>query len=266
MSKKPNPQRSGRRIKLSDAARRLHCHVETLRIRVRDGRLQATRGPHGAYYVTAEELASLPRPGKRPEPPAVSGEEIEDAWNRGERFLERNRNAFFRELKLYRALREHPDRQQRLYRLLSVNRLRALGLPFSQIAEMVGITARHARRLAKKRPLDALRRDLATIRSHRAAVVEARLVVNALRRELEKCGFRYHRRPLEPNGGKVWRAGQKVEKEPEPAYKVKKLTSDEVRALRRAGLTEDQIDAVSLVGMGADEVNELMMRGLRRSR
>jgi hypothetical protein len=50
--------------------------------------------------------------------------------------------------------------------------------------------------------------------------------------------------------------------EPQPAYKVKKLTSDEVRGLRRAGLTEDQIEAVSLVGMGADEVNELMLRGL----
>jgi hypothetical protein len=261
LSRKPRRQSSGRRIKLTDAARKLHCHVETLRIRVRDGRLKASRGPHGAYYVSAEQLANLPPPGKRSVPPIVAPDDLEDAWDRGERFLDRNRRAFARELKLYRVLREHPDRQPRLYRLLSVNRLRALGLPFAQIADMVAITARHARRLAKRRPLDAMRRDLATIRSHRAAVMEARLVVNQLRRELEQRGFRYHRRPVQPNGDKVWRAEQKSPDDPQPAYKVKKLTHDEVRALRRAGLSEDQIEAVSLVGMGADEVNELMMRG-----
>jgi len=194
----------------------------------------------------------------------VSPEDIDDAWDRGERFLERNRIAFARELKLYRVLRQGPDRQPRLYRLLSVNRLRALGLPFARIADMVGITARHARRLAKRRPLDALRRDLATIRSHRAAVMEARLVVNHLRRELEERGFRYHRRPAQANGDKMWRAQQKSSDDPQPAHKVKKLTHDEVGALRRAGLSEDQIEAVSLVGMGADEVNELIIRGLRR--
>ncbi|HEY9286891.1 MAG TPA: hypothetical protein VIT43_02595 [Candidatus Dormibacteraeota bacterium] len=253
---------SDRRIKLSDAARKLHCHVETLRIRVRDGRLKATRGRHGAYYVSAEELANLRPPGKRPKQPVVSLEDIEEAWDRGERFLESNRNAFARELKLYRMLRRHPDRQPRLYRLLSVNRLHAIGLPFSQIAEMVGITPRHARRLAKRRPLDALRRDLATIRSHRVAAMEARLVVNQLRRALEERGFRYHRRPVQPNGDKMWRAEPKMLDDPEPAYKVKKLTHDEVRALRHAGLSEDQIEAVSLVGMGADEVNELMLRGI----
>jgi hypothetical protein len=63
-----------------------------------------------------------------------------------------------------------------------------------------------------------------------------------------------------------WRSEQKTVEEPQPAYKVKKLTSDEVRGLRRAGLTEDQIEAVSLVGMGADEVNELMLRGFRGGR
>jgi hypothetical protein len=263
LSRKPRRQSSGRRIQLSDAARRLHCHVETLRIRVRDGRLKASRGPHGAYYVGAEELANLPRPGKSQAPPIVSPGDIDDAWDRGERFLDRNRHVFARELKLYRVLRGDPDRQPRLYRLLSVNRLRALGLPFAQIADMVGITARHARRLAKRRPLDALRRDLATIRSHRAAVMQARLVVNQLRRELEERGFRYHRRPIQPNAYKTWRAEQKMLDDPQPAYKVKKLTHDEVRALLRAGLSEDQIEAISLAGMGADEVNEFMMRGLR---
>jgi hypothetical protein len=90
--------------------------------------------------------------------------------------------------------------------------------------------------------------------------MEARLVVNQLRRELEERGFRYHRRPVQPTGDKMWRAEQKMLDE--PAYKVKKLTHDEVRALRGAGLSEDQIEAVSLVGMGADEVNELILRGI----
>ena len=39
-------------IRLDLAADRLGCHVETLRIRVRDGRLPAVRGRHGAYYVS----------------------------------------------------------------------------------------------------------------------------------------------------------------------------------------------------------------------
>jgi hypothetical protein len=91
--------------------------------------------------------------------------------------------------------------------------------------------------------------------------MEARLVVNKLRRQLEDRGFRYHCRPLEPNGEKVRRAEQKTLEQPQPTFKLKKLTSDEVRALCHAGLTEDQIEAVSLVGMGADEVNELILRG-----
>jgi hypothetical protein len=122
--KKSKRRELSRSTKLSEAARRLRRHVETLRIRVRDGRLKATRGPHGAYYVTAEALASLPRLRERPRP-VVSPQAIEDAWDRGEQFLLRNRSAFERELKLYRVLREHPDRQPRLYCRLSVNRLRA---------------------------------------------------------------------------------------------------------------------------------------------
>ncbi|MDQ6720754.1 MAG: hypothetical protein M3003_08165, partial [Candidatus Dormibacteraeota bacterium] len=61
---------------------------------------------------------------------------------------------------------------------------------------------------------------------------------------------------------RFWRGRWINPDEPQPAHKVKRLTSDERRALRRAGLSEDQIAAVSLVGMGADEVHELMVRGL----
>ena len=44
-------------ISLKSAAARLGCHVETLRLLVREDRMDAVRGPHGAYYVSEEELA-----------------------------------------------------------------------------------------------------------------------------------------------------------------------------------------------------------------
>lgn len=51
-------------VRLDLAADRLGCHVETLRIRVRDGRLPAVRGRHGAYYVSEPALAALPPLGR----------------------------------------------------------------------------------------------------------------------------------------------------------------------------------------------------------
>jgi excisionase family DNA binding protein len=49
-------------LKLDEAARQLGCHVETLRVHIRDGRLTAVRGPHGAYYLDARDVARYPRP------------------------------------------------------------------------------------------------------------------------------------------------------------------------------------------------------------
>jgi hypothetical protein len=87
--------------------------------------------------------------------------------------------------------------------------------------------------------------------------------VDKLRAGLEAEGFRYHRLPLAIAGRRrFWRFRPVNPDEPQPAHKVKRLTADERRALRRGGLSEDQIEAVSLVGMGADEVHELMIRGL----
>lgn len=258
------PAKPDRPIKLTDAARQLRCHVETLRIRIRDGRLKATHGPHGAYYVTWHDLAALPRPGEKPPTRQPTTAELEAAWDRAERYLERNRGALAQELKLFRQIRADPGNNRRLHHLISVNRLSALGLNSGQIASMVGISTRHARRLVNKRPLDALRRDLATIRSRRAALQAACRLVDQLRRQLEEEGFRYHRRPLQATGGRRWWRFQPINPdEPQPAHKVKGLTPDEVRALRWAGLTDEQIDAMSLVGIGTDEVNELMLHGYR---
>ena len=59
-------------IKLAEAARSIGCHVETLRVRVRDGRLRAVRGAHGAFYVDLRDIAALPKPRRGwPEPREV---------------------------------------------------------------------------------------------------------------------------------------------------------------------------------------------------
>ena len=135
-------------------------------------------------------------------------------------------------------------------------------MSFQAIAAELGISTRQVRRLAERRPLDALRRDLQTIRSRRHALLEARRLVDKLRAGLEAEGFRYHRLPLAAAGRRrFWRFRQINPDESQPAYKVKRLTQDERRALRRSRLSEDQIDAIDLVGMGTAEVHELMLRG-----
>lgn len=254
----------GRPIKLSDAARRLGCHVETLRLRIRARELRGTRGPHGAYYVSREDLAALPRPGQHSSPPPQpTPDEVEASWDQLERYLEKTRLGLTRELKLFKQIRAEPTRSRKLYRVLVVNRLGRAGMSFRAIAAELGISTRQVRRLAERRPLDALRRDLQTIRSNRQALLEARRLVDKLRAGLEAEGFRYHRLPLAAAGRRrFWRFRPINPDEPQPAHKVKRLTPDERRALRRSGLSEDQIDAVSLVGMGADEVHELMIRGI----
>jgi len=65
-----------------------------------------------------------------------------------------------RELALIDELHSHAERNRRLYRLASVHRLRRLGLTFGQIADELGITSRHARRLIAASLFLALRREL----------------------------------------------------------------------------------------------------------
>ncbi len=87
--------------------------------------------------------------------------------------------------------------------------------------------------------------------------------MDKLRAGLEAEGFRYHRLPLAIAGRRrFWRFRPINPDEPQPAHKVKRLTTDERHVLRRSGLADEQIDAVSLVGMGADEVHELMLRAI----
>lgn len=255
----------GQRLKLTDAARRLGWHVETLRLRIRDGRLKAIRGPHGAYYVSPDDLAAVARPREQPARRQPTQEEMEASWDQLERYLERNRSALVRELKLFRDVRAHPSHHRRLYHLIAVDRLEELGISVDEIAAKVDISARQVRRLAQRRPLDALRRDLQTIRGRRHTQLVARRLVDQLRAQLEAQGFRFHRLPLQVASRRSFSRFRPIDPDQlPPAHKVKGLTPEEVRALRRAGLTEEQIEAVSLVGMGADEVNELIVRSIGR--
>jgi orotate phosphoribosyltransferase-like protein len=66
-------------------------------------------------------------------------------------------------LSLVATLRADPNANRRLYRLVSVHRLRRLGLTFDQVAAELDISPRHARRLVRRSVFLALRRQLVRI-------------------------------------------------------------------------------------------------------
>ena len=179
-------------VKLDRAARRLGCHVETLRLHVRAGRLAAVRGAHGAYYVDTDDLESYPKPRRGwPVPEKFSRQELERSWSLVEVVLPKVRAWRDRELALVDEIHAHPGRNRRLYRLASVQRLRRLGLTFGQIADELGITSRHARRLGAASLFIALRREL--VRRDQA---RERAEAEAARRERrQNYGRRRRRRP-----------------------------------------------------------------------
>lgn len=178
-------------VKLDKVARRLGCHIETLRIHIRTGRLPAVRGPHGAYYVDAEDLASYPKPRRGwPGPEEFSKQELEQSWSLVEGILPKARAWRDRELALVEELHANPERNRGLYRLASVLRFRRLGLTFGQIARELGITSRHARRLNAASLFIALRREL--VRRDKA---EERAEAESARRERRENYGRRRRRP-----------------------------------------------------------------------
>jgi len=168
-------------VKLDEAARRLGCHVETLRVHIRDGRLTVVRGPHGAYYLDVRDIARYPRPQRGwPKPREFSERELGESWSLIEGILPKAMAWRDRELDLVDELRGHPERNRRLHRLLSVHRLRRLGLTFSQIAAELGITSRHARRLNAASVFLALRREL--VRTDKAQAQAEALAARRARR------------------------------------------------------------------------------------
>lgn len=63
-------------------------------------------------------------------------------------------------LSLLRTIGDNPEHNRRLYRLLAVNGMVLTGLGSQQIANELGISARHVRRLADRSPFLAVRKAL----------------------------------------------------------------------------------------------------------
>ena len=243
-----------RLVKLDDAAKRLGCHIETLRLRIRSGKLKAVRGPHGAYFISGRSLIGLrvrnPPSRKRRRPTA---EEREAAWEAVARRMRRQPRAFDELLPFLRALKARPSLNTRAHRLLCAHGLRELGFDAAIIAGELGVSVRHARRLTRKDLAESVARA-----ADRWAQIEARRLVRELRAALKAGGFRFHQWVM--RGDRV--AGPPTHPDrPRPAFKVKTLTRDEKTSLRRAGLSDQQIWAIGIAGLGADELNQLLLRG-----
>lgn len=274
-------------IKLDVAAKRLGCHIETLRLRIRSGRLKANRGPHGAYYIRIESLRGL-LAHRRRAPIAPTDSDLELAWRRSrlrvsrelarKRIKDEPRYAYIEELyqahkikhwstiqrldrlpqeykmavPFLEALKKDPKIRPGVYRLLLGQGLAGLGFEAKQVAAVLGTSQRQARRLVRKREIAS-----AVFRAARRWVPhEAGRLVAELRQQLEAEGFRFHRRTR-----RAWMAFQS--ERPRPAFIAKKLAQEEVMGLKRAGLSEEQIWAITVVGIGSDELNQLLLLGTR---
>jgi hypothetical protein len=274
-------------IKLDVAAKRLGCHIETLRLRIRSGRLKANRGPRGAYYIRIESLRGL-LAHRRRAPIAPTEKDVELAWRRSrlrvgqelarKRVKDEPRYAHVEELYKARkikhwstiqrldrlpqeyqmvvpflqALKKDPKIRPGVYRLLLGQGLAGLGFEAKQVAALFGISQRQARRLVLKREIAG-----AVFRAARRWVPqEAGRLVAELRQQLQAEGFRFHR-----STRSNWTPFHS--KRPRPAFMTKKLTHDEVTVLSRAGLSAEQIWAITVVGIGSDELNQLLLLGSR---
>jgi len=235
-------------VKLSDAARRLGCHVETLRERARSGRLPVVRGAHGAYFVAADALVGI-RVG-RPGRPQLAGKPItrklrNASWRALDLlFVREDINVSLVEFQVAEIVRRNPKRALDIYHLLSVHGLRAERASWPAIAGELDISVRHARRLGAKPLLRTLRLAIVRllIRHHRQRRYRrAHDLIDVLRERLRAEGVPSALGP----------------------YKRHKLTTYEARGLEDAGLTDEEIEAVRVEGMTFDELNELLLRGLR---
>jgi hypothetical protein len=245
-----------RLLKLDQVAELLGCHVETLRLRVRAGRLKAIRGPHGAYFISSRSLRGLrvrKRLPRQRRPPTA--ENLQVGWRAVERRLRRAPAAHDEVLPFLEALKINRTINLGAYRLVCAGGLHELGINVDDIAFELGVSARHARRLIGKDPGVAVAKA-----AHRWAPVEARRIVSALRAQLQAEGIRFHQWVMRGRR----RIGPPTHPDrPRPAFKVKRLLQDEMAGLRRAGLSPEQVWAINIVGLGSDELNELLLRGSR---
>lgn len=142
-----------------------------------------------------------------------------------------------------------------LYRLLLGQGLGSLGFRATQVAPILGVSQRQARRLVRKR-------EIATAVFRAAghwAPRRAGRLVDELRGKLLADGSGFHRTTT--TRSRRWRPFR--QEGPRPAFMTKKLNRDEVSGLRRAGLSDEQIWAITVVGIGSDELNQLLLLGTR---
>lgn len=243
-------------LKLDEVAKRLGCHIETLRLRIRSGRLKAIRGPHGAYYISARSLRVLrvrTRPVRLRRKPTA--EDLDAAWRAMERRLRRMPAALEEVVPFLEALKINRDIKLGAYRLVCAHGLHELGFSADDIATRLDVSPRHARRLIGKDHSVTVAKA-----ARRWAPVEARRIVRALRAQLQAEGIRFHQWVMR---GKRHAGPPTHPDRPRPAFKVKRLLQDERAGLRRAGLSPEQVWAINIVGLGSDELNELLLRGSR---
>lgn len=244
-------------IPLAEAARRAGCHISTLRARIRAGELEWGRGPHGAYFVSAWEIRDLSLRSRGRPRRQIRRTKQEELASWDVLFEGLRRPLFTRELEHAKRVISDPDLFPALFHLLSVHRLRALGLTFGQIAEEVGISTRQARRLAARDAVWALHFGMFTRlgwAERRRALREAREVGARLRARLVAEGVRSHVPRLYSRLHPFSVMGP-ILVQPDPT----RLT---LARLRDAGLSEHEVDAVMLIGVTAEELNELLLRGI----
>lgn len=249
-------------LTLAEAAARIGCHVETLRIRFRRSKdLDFARGPHGRIYVTEEELTylrSIRRMKRRP--PSLEWSALVTAYL--DRLASKSFGLGDWQRSLVAAILADPGADRPLFNALGVLALRAVGLNLPETAGQLGISERQVRRLRRLTYEDALlaawtRRQ----RAERGAVRrQARPLVRAVQARLAATGFKPARR--DPRSGESGARGGV----PARVALARNLSPEQVRALLRAGLRHPEVSAISLVGIGTDELNELILYGLTGSR
>jgi transposase len=234
-------------VKLDEAARQLGCHVQTLRVRIRSGSLEAVRGPHGAYYIAPSALKKL-RGIRHVRPPGeVTPEIIERSWAVIEDTVDIGTRT------LLRVVHRNPGRDVAVYRLVSVHRLAAVGLSFKQIAGELGVSAYHARRLYRRSLVVELAKWARRRSTRRVSTRQARELLADLRTGLEAEGHQRHLRVrLRRHGGQARTT----------AFTVRNLDRRAITWLRTRGLSEDEIDAIMQLGIGEDELHALILKAI----
>lgn len=235
---------------LPDAAPTLGCHVESLRRRVRAGKLSARWGPHGLYLVRDSDLARVwirPAAGR----PARLGDDV--SWAALESLIysyPRTREAA---IALLRELRAKPQLRPRLQLILAVLRLRLTGLTYRSIASKLGISERHARRTATRDLEVILRKELVRNEAPRRRRVRAQAgaIVDCLEERLRVAGYHGITRAALIN---AW---------PKPIGKrIRHLAEEDIERLISIGITEDQLEAISVASIPLDALNYLISEGL----